>query len=577
MKNIFILLLSLFCISAFAQDSIPEPNYDTWVSDQANILNDEEVSRKILDWDSTYNTGVQYAVVTINTLEGYDAAHYSANVGNLWGVGQNSNGIVILISPNDHKVFVYTGYGLEHIMTNYEARSFCVEAYDHEDVLAGEYTKGTLKLIELIQQKIGTISYDERYELEQVEAKARVKAEEERAEAIRGFLIKALSVFIIGGIIFYFILLIIKIVKIKKDYRRVKEKINIDTDDIKKSSRIQPHLENDLIVDLLLDTNSLEESLKQSNPLNLKHIETDTFNLRAEYNLLAAKFNNICSLIDTKSRLDTDITHMIEFLTPWTDHPNVTPLLTNILGMVGNIKLTNGLPYLYDNIRTRYQEVKNDIGIRKEIESDNIDLEKYTKLGNRAKVIARDLKLTFGYDEVLEEAKKLHSKVLDIKSENMVVENWLLVKETWILAKKKLDIYNANVSNILQIEDLYKNALKNIPFRVASINDSVDEASEKVRRNGVSTATKKTYGEFLDTWKDTATSSDGLSAMDSIKLLDKLVSLVAVIEKIVSKATSEHKEYENRIESASIRTNYTDSDNYSSGGRRRGNFGSESW
>jgi len=87
-----------------------------WVTDNADMLAPGEermLSQKLSDYTDT--TSTQIIVVTIPGLNGVPIADYAVELGRQWGVGQQgkNNGIVILVSRNEQKVFIATGYGLE--------------------------------------------------------------------------------------------------------------------------------------------------------------------------------------------------------------------------------------------------------------------------------------------------------------------------------------------------------------------------------------------------------------------------------------------------------------------------------
>lgn len=65
-------------------------------------------------------SGRQFVVATVPSLEGYDIADYGYRLGRAWGIGEReeNNGILLLVAPNDRKVRIEVGYGLEPIMTD---------------------------------------------------------------------------------------------------------------------------------------------------------------------------------------------------------------------------------------------------------------------------------------------------------------------------------------------------------------------------------------------------------------------------------------------------------------------------
>lgn len=62
----------------------------------------------------------QFVVATIPDLQGYDIADYGYRLGRAWGLGQEDadNGILLIVAPNERKVRIEVGYGLEPIMTD---------------------------------------------------------------------------------------------------------------------------------------------------------------------------------------------------------------------------------------------------------------------------------------------------------------------------------------------------------------------------------------------------------------------------------------------------------------------------
>lgn len=546
MKKIFVILLTLISINVFGQDSIPESNPDTWVVDDANVLNrDEEISEKLLQWEQQYNTGVQYAVVTVKSLEGYDVSSYATEIGYRWGVGKrgSNNGIVILIAPNEHKIWVATGYGAEAIITDADASRLCNIAYPTEELKAGEFDNGTLKLIDLIHDKVGKMSEIERENWRMQEEEARILEQQRRSEELTEnteyFFMYLFLIAILGFIVYK----IVKAIQIKNEYRKIKSKINIDIDAIRKSNKTIPYNETDLIKELIVDTNSLEEAVKKSNPLKITHIAQQTSELKDKYTEVANKYNKICSLIDTKHRMEVDVNNMIDFLSKWTTHPNVLPMLNNLQSMVGNIKLNIAIPYSYDNIKTRYNEVKNDINVRLDIES-GMDLSKYIKINDKAKIISRDLALNFiGSDVIIEESKTILSKIDNYKNNGDLEKNWTVVREMWLSTVKKLNDYYTKANNILTIETDYKTALKNIPSKASDIACTVIDCSNKITNSGVSSMTKTCYENFLTKWEKTRKNADGLATLDAIKLSSTLYTLHNDIKEILNKIEKDHKKY----------------------------------
>ena len=123
----FFLVASLFLIMSFsllsnAKSTIPaRPDPPHLVNDFAKLLNpaDAEIlEQKLIEYEK--NTSTQIAIVTIDSLDEEEIASYATELHHQWGVGlkDKGNGIVILISKGDRKMFISTGYGTEAILTD---------------------------------------------------------------------------------------------------------------------------------------------------------------------------------------------------------------------------------------------------------------------------------------------------------------------------------------------------------------------------------------------------------------------------------------------------------------------------
>ena len=54
-------------------------------------------------------------MVTVKSLQGYDIADYALKLGRKWGIGtaEKDNGVLLVVAPNERKVRIEVGYGLE--------------------------------------------------------------------------------------------------------------------------------------------------------------------------------------------------------------------------------------------------------------------------------------------------------------------------------------------------------------------------------------------------------------------------------------------------------------------------------
>jgi uncharacterized protein len=149
LSSIILLILVLLSTSTFAASAkLPEPSYDFYVYDGANII-DSDVETYIINVNKELykKTGAQVVVATVNSLDNIDINSYATSLYEKWKIGSREydNGILLLIAPNDRNLWIETGYGLEgqfpdsrvkRIIDNYIIPYFAEEEYSN-GVVAG--------------------------------------------------------------------------------------------------------------------------------------------------------------------------------------------------------------------------------------------------------------------------------------------------------------------------------------------------------------------------------------------------------------------------------------------------------
>ncbi|WOK38273.1 TPM domain-containing protein [Sphingomonas sp. C3-2] len=91
------------------------------VVDQANLLSpaqEQEITAKSEALEKA--SGRQFVVATVSSLEGRDIQDYGYRLGRHWGIGtkEENDGVLLLVAPNERKVRIEVGYGLEPILTD---------------------------------------------------------------------------------------------------------------------------------------------------------------------------------------------------------------------------------------------------------------------------------------------------------------------------------------------------------------------------------------------------------------------------------------------------------------------------
>jgi uncharacterized protein len=117
---LLVALLWLATVAA-AQGEPTFPVLTSRITDQAGLLSAEDYTAiqaeiAALEQKSTD----QVAVVTLKSLQGYPIEDYGYQLGRKWGIGQKGkdNGILLIVAPNERKVRIEVGRGLEPVMTD---------------------------------------------------------------------------------------------------------------------------------------------------------------------------------------------------------------------------------------------------------------------------------------------------------------------------------------------------------------------------------------------------------------------------------------------------------------------------
>lgn len=125
-KLLLILLLVGSFVTGIAQNVIPPPNPPKLVNDYAGVLSKEQVAileEKLVALDDS--TSNQIAVVILKSLDGYEVQEYANKLFRSWGIGnkKTNNGVLILASIDDRKIWIEVGYGLEGAIPDVTASS----------------------------------------------------------------------------------------------------------------------------------------------------------------------------------------------------------------------------------------------------------------------------------------------------------------------------------------------------------------------------------------------------------------------------------------------------------------------
>ena len=114
MKKALALLLFAFCF-CFAL------NFNEQINDEAHIFSQNERDELLnLVQNFEQNSTTQIAIVTLNSLENKSIEELSLGIARGYKLGQkeDNNGVLLVVAPNEKKVRIEVGYGLEGVLTD---------------------------------------------------------------------------------------------------------------------------------------------------------------------------------------------------------------------------------------------------------------------------------------------------------------------------------------------------------------------------------------------------------------------------------------------------------------------------
>ncbi|QGM48048.1 TPM domain-containing protein [Methylocystis heyeri] len=150
------LILTFFLGGAWA--AIDFPALEGRVTDQAGILSQpvktalEDKLKNLEDKSS-----IQLVVATVRSLQGSDIEAYANGLFRAWklGLAKKNNGVLFLVAPNDRKMRIEVGYGLEGVLTD-AVSSVIIRAAVAPRFKAGDFDGGVERGVDAIIEVLST-------------------------------------------------------------------------------------------------------------------------------------------------------------------------------------------------------------------------------------------------------------------------------------------------------------------------------------------------------------------------------------------------------------------------------------
>lgn len=116
-----LLCLSLLLLVVLPATAQTFPKLSGRVVDAAGLLSPPQVQQiTAVSAEVEKASSRQLVVATVPDLQGYTIEDFGYRLGRAWGIGQKdaNNGVILLVAPNERKVRIEVGYGLEPIVTD---------------------------------------------------------------------------------------------------------------------------------------------------------------------------------------------------------------------------------------------------------------------------------------------------------------------------------------------------------------------------------------------------------------------------------------------------------------------------
>lgn len=464
---------NIVSIGSVSKDKVKPASYMngiSLVSDYGDFMSSEvekEIHNALYNYEKI--TGVEIAILTIPTFGDEDAADYSVQVFNRWGIGKarGDNGILIVTSMGDRQWHITTGYGMEDIFTDAQCRRFG-DRYLVPNFKEGNYEKGFKDLIEAMKEEFGNIPIERKKELDK-------KAAIERKENIERFFVTAAGIvgtlMLIGGIGYFIFISIKKRKEFLKKISGIKSKIeNLDKDIQLLIDDNDPIFDDDKILQELKRVNGIIKSknIKNSKALEMITSEFDeiyqkltsikvieyeikkAYNQMQKYDFVSIENQplDIIKAIDvTKSafesinfnKIDVSQESYNKFMGKYNEALRLFENYNNMLKKVSDIKFktsqyekskTNLLDKLYKARKTA--DIIKNMGHEIEVNMNEKDIELLKRLiDNASNIYMIDLKTAYQnlkdydkyYHNIDSELEKPFKKYDDIMSAKKFVEN----------------------------------------------------------------------------------------------------------------------------------------------------------
>jgi uncharacterized membrane protein YgcG len=366
-----------------------------YLTDMANIIEDSQ-EPVINNWISDYEkqTSVEIGVITINRLpEDENIDDYALTQFRRIGVGKRgvNNGILIVISKEDRKWSIKTGYGVEGVLTDYDCSNI-----GHDSIVPyfrkGNYYSGIISALGGIKSVIGTDEIESKKEWIQKKKQADDKASAEFWNNFLDITLKSLAALLVISLIAYYT---------HKKNQKIKAEKKRKEDEEREIKRIETNISR-----ILNSIKELKSKIPNSNPTGSKSLDSIIESCK--------QYVDNIHLSDIQYNKDSEI--------------KLTEILNRVIYLLGNVTQKS----------KQIKDFKSDVSRLSEIESNS-----YQSL-ERALQNAKKIS-DYGF-----QTDSVPSKT-ELDSLHLLIPQIMTTLDSDI--DKAMSIYNQYTSNLSNIED----------------------------------------------------------------------------------------------------------------------------
>ena len=462
-----ILILGVFQASfVFAKDNIPSATSDFYVNDFANVFSADEKTR-LMDNAvklSDEHNGIQVVVTTIESLNGETIENYALNMYNLYGIGKDDMGLLVLLSTGDRQIRVEVGKAMESYINDSKAGRL-MDKYAIPYLKKNEFNKGLINLQEALISQIIT----------DVESTENVQASNSKTNL--DFVSILGTIFVIGIIVGIIVLIVIFIRKIIVQSREKQQKIDSLKNQLEVSRQNIIQIKNTNKADINKLQGKINDLLEEKEKLN--------FNYRCledKYEKLEDRYKRVQILYPTA---DKDVTNMIEEEIRQRDiklAEETDSIIQKVIGLSASKDIVSKL----DNAMSCYSRLDNNQ--RAYVKSD---INRLKQLYNKS------LRLKQEYDKKMEEERKKKLAKSAVSSVTAIISGISFGRASHLRKLKEAKAIYDNLESgaRLYFDKSVADRLEEL-YRQAKRDKEEEEEEERRRRRREEERRQSSYSSF---------------------------------------------------------------------------------